>query len=78
MMKRTLAMLVVVSAVGIALPRQASRVAISPVGLPTTPRPRCRCEARKSLTVAIDSRTISTKLIAQKPWQEDTRLNRAR
>jgi hypothetical protein len=75
MMKRMLAMLVVVSAVGIALPRQAVASDSFSGRITNYTATSVSVRGPEVLTVAIDSRTIFTKLITQKPWQEDTRLN---
>jgi hypothetical protein len=75
MMKRMLAMLVVVAAVGIAVPRQAVASDSFSGRITNYTATSVSVRGQEFLTVAIDSRTIFTKLITQKPWQEDTRLN---
>ena len=74
MVKRTLLALVLVSGLGIALPGKAvaSRTIVGRVtdynGVSLSVRDR------EILTVTLDERTTYSKLITQKPWQEDTRL----
>jgi hypothetical protein len=74
MLKRTLLVLVLVSGLGIALPGKAvaSRTIVGRVtdynGVSLSVRDR------EVLTVTLDERTTYSKLITQKPWQEDTRL----
>lgn len=75
MLKRMLLLLVLVSAVGIALPNQAA-ASKSLVGRITDYNATSlSVRDTEILTVTLDSRTTYTKLITQKPWQEDTRLS---
>jgi hypothetical protein len=74
MLKRRLLVLVLVSGLGLALPGRAvaSRTIVGRVtdynGASLSVRDR------EVLTVTLDERTTYSKLITQKPWQEDTRL----
>jgi hypothetical protein len=76
MLKRMLLLLVLVSAVGIALPSKAVAASRNIVGRITDYNATSLSVRDKEiLTVTLDSRTTYTKLITQKPWQEDTRLS---
>jgi hypothetical protein len=75
MMKRMLAVFVVVSAIGIAFPNQAIASRSFKGRISTFNGASLSVKGNEVVTVALDSRTIFTKLITQKPWQEDTRLN---
>ena len=75
MLKRMLLLLVLVSAVGIALPSKAvaSKSVVGRItGYSAT---SLSVRDREVFTATLDSRTTYTKLITQKPWQEDTRLS---
>jgi hypothetical protein len=71
--KRIVAMLTVMAAVAIALP---SRADASGFFGPITSVSSTSLSVRDKevMTVTLDNRTVYTKLITQKPWQEDTRL----
>jgi hypothetical protein len=74
MLKRMLLLLVLVSAVGIALPSEAI-AGKSVVGRITDFNATTLSVRDKEIvTVMLDSRTTYAKRITQKPWQEDTRL----
>ena len=76
-MKRMLLLLVLVSVVGIALPPKAvaSKTIVGRItGYSAT---SLSVRDKEILTVTLDDRTTYTKLITQKPWQEDTRLSAA-
>jgi hypothetical protein len=76
MLNRMLLMLVLVSAVGIVLPSKAGAASRDIVGRVTDYNgTSLSVRDREVLTVTLDSRTTYTKLITQKPWQEDTRLS---
>jgi hypothetical protein len=75
MLKRMMAMFVLVSAVGSALPRQAVASDSFSGRITNFTATSVSVRGPEVLTVTLDSRTIFTKLITQKPWQEDTRLN---
>jgi len=73
-MKRMLLLLVVVSSFGFALPTKAEARTI--VGRITDySATSVSVRDKEILIVRLDERTTYTKLITQKPWQEDTRLS---
>jgi hypothetical protein len=76
-MKRMLLLLVLVSGFGIARPTEV--VASNTIVGRITDYSATSLSVRDQeiLTVTLDDRTTYTKLITQKPWQEDTRLSAA-
>ncbi len=75
MLKRMLLLLVLVSAVGIALPSKAVASKTLVGRITDYNATSLSVRDKEILTVTLDARTTYTKLITQKPWQEDTRLN---
>jgi hypothetical protein len=78
MLKRTLLLLAMASAVVIALPDKAaaSKTIVGRITNYSTTSLSVR--DKEVLTVTLDGRTTYTKLITQKPWQEDVQLGIAR
>jgi hypothetical protein len=75
MMKRIAPLLVLVSAIGIALPGKAA-ASQSVVGRITGyDATSLSVRDREILTVTLDERTTYTRIVTQKPWQADTTLN---
>jgi len=76
MLNRMRLVLVLVSAVGIVLPSKAGAASKDIVGRITDYNgTSLSLRDKEVLTVTLDRRTTYTKLITQKPWQEDTRLS---
>lgn len=75
MLKRMLAVLAVVSAVGIALPGEALASKGFTGRISAYNGVSLSVQGKEALTVALDNRTIFTKFITQKPLEQDTRLN---
>jgi hypothetical protein len=75
MLKRTLILVTLVSAVGTGFPTAALASRTIAGRITAYSATSLSVIDKEVLTVAIDNRTVYTKLITQKPWQEDTRLN---
>lgn len=75
MLKRTLILLTLVSAGGTGFPSAALASRTIAGRITAYSATSLSVIDKEVLTVAIDTRTVYTKLITQKPWQEDTRLS---
>jgi hypothetical protein len=73
MTKRILAVLTVMAAVAIALPSRADASGFFG-RITSVNAASLSVRDKEVVTVTLDNRTVYTKLITQKPWQEDTRL----
>lgn len=76
-MKRMLLLLVLIPGLGIALPTKAVASNTIVGRITDYSATSLSVRDREILTVTLDDRTTYTKLITQKPWQEDTRLSAA-
>lgn len=74
-MKRMLLLLVLVSGVGVALPPKAVASKTIVGRITDYSATSLSVRDKEILTVTLHERTTYMKLITQKPWQEDTRLN---
>ena len=75
MLKRTLILLTLVSAVGTGFPSPALASRTIAGRITAYSATSLSVIDKEVMTVAIDSGTVYTKLITQKPWEEDTRLS---
>jgi hypothetical protein len=75
MLKRTLILLALVSAVGTGFPSAALASRTIAGRITAYSATSLSVIDKEVLTVEVDDRTTYTKLITQKPWEEDTRLS---